>query len=248
MMALTYDHAGLTALRRWRQWLAPPATRRRALCGRTLGIVGVGHVGGTLARYAQTLGMTLLGWRRRREAMPDGFNRVACAADGERLEAMLTQCEFLVLACPLNDATRGLPGKTQLAALPRGAFVINVARGGVVDEHALLAALRSGHVAGAGLDVFAVEPLPADSPFWSMPQVLLSPHNTPRLDDCGERHLALFEENLRRYVADERLLNQQELDDAIEGVGPEPARLRERCLRTVWRILYRLQRGLRSVH
>jgi len=112
-----------------------------------------------------------------------------------------------VIAAPLTPETRSLLGAAEFQAMKREAVIINVARGGVIDEAALIDALRTRVIGGAALDVFEQEPLPADSPLWQLPNVILSPHVygfTPHYD---ERALALFEENLRRYVAGEPLLN-----------------------------------------
>jgi glyoxylate/hydroxypyruvate reductase len=113
-----------------------------------------------------------------------------------------------VLACPLTEQTRHLIGAAELAALPPGALLVNVARDPVVDEPALIAALRSHHLAGAALDVFAEEPLPADSPLWALDNVLLSPHSASTLADENRRIVDLFLANLERFLAGRPLLNR----------------------------------------
>jgi phosphoglycerate dehydrogenase-like enzyme len=119
----------------------------------------------------------------------------------------------VVLAVPLSDATHHLIGPPQLAQMRPGAFLVNMARGPVVDEAALLAALRGGRLAGAGLDAFAREPLPADSPLWEAPNVLITPHVTPQVPDRTGRFLDLIAENARRYRAGEPLLNLLQPED-----------------------------------
>ncbi|MGQ0801333.1 MAG: NAD(P)-dependent oxidoreductase [Pseudomarimonas sp.] len=239
MMCLAYDHAGLTVFRRWRQWQAPPVAKRRALHGRTLGIIGLGHTGSALAAYANALGMRVLVWRRQ-PADPASVERVYCAADGDHLVDMLGQCEFVAITCSLNAATHHLFGAAELAALPRGAFLINVGRGAVIDEAAMIAALRSGQLGGAGLDVVEWEPLAANSPLWRMPNVQISPHRTPRLADREQRHLAMIETNLARYLAGLPLLNALGAEDAITPQQAPPRSFYQRALSLVWRCLYRL--------
>lgn len=141
------------------------------LAGRTLGLVGHGHVGQAIARVcARGFGMTVLAHTR--SASSGG----AARAQSVTLAELLQRSDFVVLACPLTAQTRGLIGAEQLATMHRGAFLINVARGPVVDEASLIEALRTGHLAGAALDVFDVQPLPIQHPFWSMEQVLVTPH------------------------------------------------------------------------
>ena len=140
------------------------------LRGRTVGVIGFGHVGQAVARICvHGFGMRALAYTR--SALPEGgpAQRVA-------LDELLAQSDFVVLACPLTEATRGLIGAPQLALLRPGAFLINVARGPVVNEAALLDSLRSGRIAGAALDVFDTQPLPDSHPLWQLPQVLLTPH------------------------------------------------------------------------
>jgi phosphoglycerate dehydrogenase-like enzyme len=238
MMALAYDEPGLRRYRRWRRFQAPPPERRRALYGRTLGIVGLGHSGSTLAAYAQALGMRVLGYRRRDQSVA-GVDRLYCAANGDRLIEMLRECEFVALACALNQGSLRLLGAPELAALPRGAFLVNIARGALVDEAALLAALRSGQLAGAGLDVFEQEPLPPAHAFWCLPQVLISPHRPPRQHDREQRHATLLAENLRRYCAGEPLLNLLTAADAIAPMALRVPPLSERLRNLYWRLAAR---------
>ena len=152
------------------------------LAGRTVGVVGYGHVGQAVVRICvQGFGMAALAHTR--SALATGGVTVRSVP----LAALLEQSDFVVLACPLTPQTRGLLGALQLRAMRRGAFLINVARGPVVQEDALIAALRAGHLAGAALDVFDVQPLPADHPFWTMEQVLVTPHVAGITDDSMQR-------------------------------------------------------------
>jgi phosphoglycerate dehydrogenase-like enzyme len=141
---------------------------------------------------AQALGMMVLG--------------VGRTNVGE-LPGLLPRADYLVLAAPHTAETEGMIGAEELAALPRGAVLINVGRGALVDEAALIVALESGHLGGAYLDVFETEPLPPESPLWTMPNVLVCPHSGSTSDRENERITDLFCENLRRWQAGEPLLN-----------------------------------------
>jgi D-3-phosphoglycerate dehydrogenase len=148
------------------------------LRGRTLGVIGFGHVGQAVARLAHLgLSMRVLAYSR------SPLRETVHATAATTLDALMAHSDVVVLACPLTPQTRGLVGTVQLAQMRRGSWLVNVARGPVVDEAALLDALRRGHLAGAALDVFETQPLPADHPFWQMPQVLLTPHAAGVSDD-----------------------------------------------------------------
>lgn len=170
--------------------------------GRTLAIVGLGRVGGEIARMCRALGMIVIGTDI--TPAPELVDRYY---EPGRLSAMLPQADVLVLMVPHTPQTEKMIGAKELALLPRGAFFINIARGNVVDEPALIEALRSGHLAGAALDVFAEEPLPPHSPLWGMPTVLVSPHSASTSDRENRRITDLFCDNLRRYLAGEPLRN-----------------------------------------
>lgn len=141
------------------------------LAGKTLGLVGLGAIGQAVARRAQAFGMQVVGRAPTSAADYAGEQGIELAP----LEELLPRCEVLSVHTPLDDCTSGLIGASELAALPRGALVINTARGGIIDEAALLAALRSGHLGGAGLDVFADEP-PGDNPLLALDSVIATPH------------------------------------------------------------------------
>jgi phosphoglycerate dehydrogenase-like enzyme len=174
----------------------------REVYGSTVGIVGLGDIGQEVAKRAAPLGCRILGCRRTNGPAPAHVEAVF------PLEALLPQVEFLVLALPGTPENDRLITGERLAQMRRGAYLINVGRGASIDEEALIEALRSGHLAGAALDVTTVEPLPPDSPLWQMEQVIISPHASfISLEGNTERRLAIFCENLRRYVAGERLHN-----------------------------------------
>lgn len=175
--------------------------------GRTALVVGYGSIGRELGRFCQAFGMTVLGVRRD----PAGTDPASAYADElhppSELPGLWPRADYLVLAAPHTDETDGMLDAAAMAALPEGAVVINVGRGALVDEPALVAALQSGRLGGAYLDVFAEEPLPEDSPLWEMPNVLVSPHSASTSDRENRRIVDLFCENLRRWRAGEGLHN-----------------------------------------
>ncbi len=177
------------------------------LAGRTLGVVGVGAIGREVARLGKALGMTVLGVKRRTEGVDPASLHLDALYPPEALHAVLQRVEFLVLITPHTPETETMIGAEELALLPHGAVFINIGRGRLVDEPALIDALRSGHLGGAGLDVFAEEPLPADSPLWTLPNVLVSPHSGSTSDRENSRLTELFCENLRRFLAGQPLRN-----------------------------------------
>ena len=123
------------------------------------------------------------------------------------LPALLPQADYLVITAPLTEETKARIGETELRAMKPAAVVVNVGRGGVIDEPALVRALREGWIGGAGLDVFAVEPLPADSPLWDMENVIVTPHHAGSTPHYDARAMEIFLDNLKRYVAGEPLRN-----------------------------------------
>lgn len=172
------------------------------LVGRILGIVGLGRVGAEIARMCRALGMTVIGSDV--TPAPEIVDRYY---DPAELHTMLRQPDVLVVIVPHTPQTEKMIGAGELALLPRGAYFINIARGAVVDEPALIEALRSGHLSGAALDVFAEEPLPPESPLWGMPNVLVSPHSASTSDRENARITELFCHNLRRFLNGEPLRN-----------------------------------------
>jgi phosphoglycerate dehydrogenase-like enzyme len=173
------------------------------LQGMTLGIVGLGPIGLEVARLGAALRMRVIGVRR----TPRGDE--PCETwPMARLDELLAQVDGLVLALPLSEDTKQVLDARRLALLKRGAWLVNVGRGGLVDEAALVAALESGQLGGAGLDVFEVEPLPPESPLWSMPNVIVTPHNSGDSPANLHRATAIFLDNLARYVRGEALCNE----------------------------------------
>ncbi len=187
--------------RRWQRFASTD------LVDRSLAIVGMGSIGKEVARVASEFGMRTIGVKRTVAGVdPASLHLETLYAFGE-LHAALRGAEHLVLSAPHTPETEGMIGEAELALLAPGAIIVNVARGALVDEAALVVALESGHVGGAALDVFQEEPLPADSPFWTMPNVFVCSHSAGASDRENERITDIFCENLRRYLAGEPLLN-----------------------------------------
>ena len=174
--------------------------------GRHMGIVGLGTIGQAVAARAAALGMIVTGVRRRpQQGAVSGVSQVLGPAS---IGDVIAASDVLVLAAPWTGATDRLLDARAIASMKRGAVVINVARGQLVDEQALAGALDSGHLAGAVLDVFNEEPLPAASPFWSMANVILTPHTSGFRTDHWDAVIDLYEEQLRRFLDGRPLLNE----------------------------------------
>ncbi len=192
----------LMAFQREHRW---ESLTQQELYGQTVGIVGLGPIGLGIAARAKAFGMKTLGLRRR--ALPAaGMDEVLTGPDG--LVRLLTESDHVVIAAALTGETKALLGPAQIASMKPSAWVINIARGALIDEPALIDALRGGKIAGACLDVFAQEPLPTDSPLWDMPNVHIAPHNSPGWTaGLRERQKALFLSNLGRFSRGEPLEN-----------------------------------------
>ena len=221
MLAWAYRFPRFLDAQREHLWGIEGQDSLRGLIGRTVGIVGLGNTGREVATRAKAFGMRVLGYRRSAEDVPNA-DRVYAAERGESLDDLLRESDFVVLATSLSDATYRLLGARELGLLKDGAVLVNMARGGVVDEAALIEELRRGRIY-AGLDVFEHEPLPPDSPLWDLPNVLVTPHATPRVPDRTGRSLEIIEENARRYRAGEPLLNLLRPEDRFSHRIP-PAR------------------------
>jgi phosphoglycerate dehydrogenase-like enzyme len=223
MMMLAHDHR-LPLLLRSQQAREWPADRSglfsaSELRGKTLGILGYGSIGREVGRLAHTFGMRLLAAKRNPAERADPGWHLPGTGDprGElpeaffgldQLDALLPQCDHVLLVLPLTPATRHVFNARTLGLLKPTAFVINYGRGGLIDEDALIAALQGGQLAGAALDVFAQEPLPAESPLWTLPNVILTPHIAGWTIRYDELCTQLFADNLKRYLAGENLYNE----------------------------------------
>jgi phosphoglycerate dehydrogenase-like enzyme len=172
--------------------------------GQTLGIVGLGDIGEALAQKAHGLGMRVLALQRHPYNPPPSIERVIT---GDGLAELLGESDHVVLCLPLTDSTRHIIGREELGQMRRGAYIYNIGRGGLIDQEALIDALRDGTLAGAGLDVTDPEPLPADSPLWDLPNAIVTGHTAAATPLLWERGIELVIDNVRRFLADEQLRN-----------------------------------------
>jgi phosphoglycerate dehydrogenase-like enzyme len=193
--------------RRWTETL-PESSRMVTLDGKAVLVVGLGGIGSEVARRAQALGMTVDAIRASGRHGPQYVREVGLPADLLRLAA---KADFIVNTTPLTPETRGMFDARFFATVKPSAYFFNVGRGQSVDQQALIDALKSGRLAGAGLDVTDPEPLPPDNALWSLPNVILTPHVSTRSDLGDAARLAVVRENLRRYVAGEKMLSVVDL-------------------------------------
>jgi phosphoglycerate dehydrogenase-like enzyme len=171
----------------------------------TLGVVGVGSIGSEICRRADAFGMRILGVDPRCREVPSVLDEVWPPA---RLFDLLRESDFVVIAAPHTPETYQLFRRDKFEAMKPTAYLINIGRGAIVDLADLVAALQSGRIAGAALDVFETEPLPSDSPLWSMPNVIITPHIAAASTHIAERHLQTLLENIRRFVAGQEPLTR----------------------------------------
>ncbi len=174
------------------------------LGGQTLGVVGLGAIGDALAQRAHGIGMRVIATRRSPGDLPPHVTRLFAP---DALPALLVAADHLALCVPLTAATRGIVGAAELARMKRTAYLYNTGRGALIDQNALIAALRGGMIAGAGLDVTTPEPLPADSALWRLPNVLITAHTSGATPRHWERGMELIRDNVRRFLADAPLRN-----------------------------------------
>jgi phosphoglycerate dehydrogenase-like enzyme len=190
-------------LKKSRQWKEfPPAV----LHSKTVGIVGLGSIGGEIARLSKAFSMKVIAIRRSTKKLASARN-VDVLLPLEGLNQLLTQSDFIILSLPLTNETHGLIGEKQLKIMKSSAYLINVSRGAIIDEQALIEALENNQIAGAGLDVFATEPLPAESKLWRLKNVIITSHISGVMTDYLTKTTIVFCENLRRYLAGQKLLN-----------------------------------------
>ena len=222
MMAFEFQLPKMLELQAKAEWPQDRATMfcPRGLRGLTLGIVGYGSIGRELARLADNMGMTVLASKRNLMQLSDEneYNESGLGdptADiptrlypSEALASMLKLCDYVVVTVPLAPSTRHMINEDMLKAMKPTAVLINVGRGGVIDEAALISALAAKTIAGAGLDVFEEEPLPNTSPLWNLDNVLISPHVSGNNTHYYGKAAALFAENLQRYIENRPLLNR----------------------------------------
>ena len=190
----------------WRGMISDIPKREDELAGKTMGIVGMGAIGSRVAKIAKAFDMTVLATKRNPATAQGPADKVVTP---DHIDEVLTESDFLVLTCSLNDQTRGLINADSLSRMKPTACLINMARGGCVDEGALVDALSSGVIAGAGLDVVEQEPLPEDSPLWDMDNVVLTPHSGGETQSYEDNVIDILLENVNRLTSGQSdLLNQ----------------------------------------
>jgi phosphoglycerate dehydrogenase-like enzyme len=211
-LTFSYQQQHVWPQQRWTQF------RGGELRDSTIGIIGYGSIGREVGRLAKAFGMTVLASKRSPERQERDAYRVPGTGDPDmqcvdgvflpdRLEEMVARCDVVVVTLPLTPQTERLVSESVLRAMKRTAYFVNISRGEVVDEGALIRALKEGWIAGAGLDVFDQEPLSSDSQFYNMPNVILTPHIAGMTTVYNERATDLFAQNLQRYLAGKCLLN-----------------------------------------
>lgn len=208
LLAIARRLPQLLELQRERTW---QPLGGRELAGLTLGIVGYGSIGADVAALLQPFGTRILATRRHPERGAGGATNVELLP-GERLPELLRASDVVLVALPLTEETAGVIGADELQQMRPTAWLINIARGRLVDEAALRRALEAGWIGGAVLDVFNEEPLPPDSPLYGTPNLVLTPHSSWASDRVADRSIELFADNLRRFLAGESLHNVVDLE------------------------------------
>jgi len=190
-------------LKQKKQWQRYSPTTLR---GKTVGIVGLGNIGREVARLSKAFGMRVIATSRSAPRARHTRN-VDLMLPRQELQRLLAESDYVVITLPYTDETDSLFGETELKTMKASAYLINIGRGGIVDEDALAHALSENWIAGAGLDVFSTEPLPPESQLWELPNLLFSPHVSGLMEDYIGRSTNIFCDNLRRYLEGKRLLN-----------------------------------------
>jgi len=176
----------------------------RQLAGQTLGIIGLGNIGSEIARRGKAFGMKVIAADIREMECPDFVDRL-CRLD--KMDEVLENADYLVVIVPLTDKTKGMIGDTEIRKMKPTAHLINIGRGPIIDEPSLINALKTGIIAGAGLDVFFTEPLPPESEFWEMENVVMTPHIGGLSPETRAMSFEMFLDNFKRYINDEPLIS-----------------------------------------
>lgn len=224
ILAINADLRGFEAAQLEHRWGDVPGSRDlRSVYGKTLAIIGVGATGRELALRAKAFGMRVVGYRRREGELPPGFDAIVSTDAGGRIADIVAEADFIVLCINLSNATHHLIDAAAINLMKPTAVLVNLSRGGVVDETALTDALYRRRIKGAGLDVFDIEPLPPDNPLWDAPNTYISPHFSAPVHDRIERTLAIIEENFRRFHAGKEMLNVLRPEDVFTAASREEA-------------------------
>jgi phosphoglycerate dehydrogenase-like enzyme len=207
-LALTFDAKRLLENQAAHVWRGIPGYGDKlGLPGKTLGVVGLGRTGIEMAALGKAFGMKVIVYTRSVPETPPNVDKLLCAERGDSLNPLLADSDVIMLATQLTDATHHMFSTEQFGLMKSSAYIINLARGPVIDEAALVQALRNGEIGGAGLDVFDTEPLPAHSPLWDIPNLLITPHMTPAMPDKTQRSIDMIVGNIRRYIEGKPMIN-----------------------------------------
>lgn len=199
----------------------------RGLFGRTVGIIGFGNNGKELAKKLNTFGMEMIAYDREPIMGYDYLSKKLCSKDGDTLDYLYENSDFIVLCISLSDETRHMINEKAFSKMKKGVTIVNMGRGGLIDTDALIKAIDDGIVSCAGLDVFEEEPLDKNSRLWDMEEVYITPHTTPKVPDKDSRTLDILAENVRRYKKEEPMLNQVTEKDVYTGTSMSPEKLKE---------------------
>ncbi len=225
LLGLGHKFQGLLSIKTKADWPRDRFERfsPQELRGSTVGIIGYGSIGREVARLLQSFDVTVLAVKRNAMQIKDpGYCQMGLGDPSgdfprriypyQALKSILPECDFVVVTVPLTSETEGLIGSEELVEMKSTAFLVDVSRGGVIDHIALIRALKDKRIAGAALDVFPEEPLPQDSPLWKFSNVIISPHISGNSPQYNQRAVALFAENLSRFLAGETLFNQFDVE------------------------------------
>ena len=219
MLQHCYHTKELLTAQEKKQFGVAGSEKWRGLYGRTAGIIGMGNNGKHLAPRLKALGMKVIGYDCYPMEGLDYVDEKLCSTRGDKLETLLRKSDYIILCMALNDDTYHMLNAETLKQVKPGAFLVNMARGGLVDTAAMIEALENGTLGGAGLDVFEEQPLSAESPLWKMPTVYITPHTTPQVPDRDGRSIEIIRENARRFEVGEPLMNLMRKSDMMSGEG-----------------------------
>ena len=207
MLEMCYHTKELLAAQNNGQWGVAGSNTWRGLYGRNVGILGMGNNGRMLAERLHAFGMKIYAYDKFPVNGFDYCRRKYCASDGDTPDELLAACDFVVLTLPLTDETYHMFNADTFSGMKDGSYLVNMARGGLVETNALMDALNSGKLAGAGLDVVEEDPLPKEHPLWHMPGVYITPHTTPQVPNRAGRTIEIIRENKRRFLSGDPMLN-----------------------------------------
>lgn len=208
ILSLIYKIHELSYQQKNHIWGGQMYVESRGLFSKTIGIIGMGYTGKEVAKRAKAFGMNVLGYTYTSADIPEGVDEMFYADQGDTVEELLKRSDIVVLSVRLSDATYHMIDSHAFEMMKDTALLINIARGSVIDENALIEALKNGKIAGAGCDTFEYEPLAVDSPLWDLPNMVLTPHCTPEMPDLTAQCLDILCDNIQRYREGLAMKNQ----------------------------------------